>query len=82
MRKVLEAIGLLALAVMGWSTWNALYGPSPLPERVATHFDAAGNANAWGSPGGLVFFAAFAFALYLVLSLVSRFPGAFNYPCG
>jgi uncharacterized membrane protein len=80
MRKVLEAISLLALGVMGWSTWNALYGANPLPERVPTHFDAAGRPNAWGSPSGLIFFAAFAFVLYLIFSLVSRFPGAFNYP--
>jgi uncharacterized membrane protein len=80
MRKTLEAISLLALAILLWMTWSAFHGPEPLPERVPTHFDFAGNPNAWGSPAGLVFLPAIALALYLILSLVSCFPSAFNYP--
>jgi uncharacterized membrane protein len=80
MRKTLECIGLLSLIVLFWMAWSALYGANPLPDRVATHFDAAGNANGWGSPQGLLLFPLMAAVLYLLMSLVTRFPAAFHYP--
>jgi len=50
MRKLLEAVSVAGLVALYWFTWSALYGPNRLPDRVPTHFDAAGNPNAWGSP--------------------------------
>ncbi|HUB30016.1 MAG TPA: DUF1648 domain-containing protein [Terracidiphilus sp.] len=80
MRKTLEAAGLLALAILVWITWSALYGPNRLPDRVPTHFDAAGNPNAWGSPSGMLFMPVIAGLLYLLMSVVTRFPDSFHYP--
>ena len=80
MRKQLEAISLAVLALMAWITWQAFHGPTPLPERVPTHFDAAGNANGWGSPSTLLLLPAVAAGLYLLISVVALFPAAFNYP--
>ncbi|MGA3370643.1 MAG: DUF1648 domain-containing protein [Terracidiphilus sp.] len=80
MRKQLEAITLAALATMAWITWQALHGPNPLPERIPTHFDAAGNPNGWGPASTLLFLPAVAVGIYLLITLVSRFPAAFNYP--
>lgn len=80
MRKTLELIGLMALVLLFWMAWTALYGVNPLPERVPTHFDAAGNANGWGSPKGLLLFPFMAALLYLLMSLVMRFPATFHYP--
>ena len=80
MRKTLEAISLGALAVLFWVTYHALHGPDPLPDRIPTHFDAAGNPNGWGSPSSLLLLPAVALAIYLSITLVSRFPSAFNYP--
>jgi len=80
MRKWLEAIGLGALALLVWITWSALNGSQRLPERIPTHFDAAGNANGWGSPAMLLLLPVVAVALYLAISVVSRFPASFNYP--
>lgn len=54
MRKLAEALAVAAFAVLAWLTWAALYGPNRLPDSVPTHFDAAGNANGWGSPSGMV----------------------------
>jgi hypothetical protein len=34
MRKSLEAISLIVLAVLIWITWQALNGSSPLPDRI------------------------------------------------
>lgn len=80
MRKTLEVVGLAALTALCWMTYGALYGVYRLPDRVPTHFDAAGNANAWGSPSGIVVLPIIAVGLYLLMSAVSRFPDAFHFP--
>lgn len=80
MRKTLELAGLIALGLLAWITYASLYGPNRLPDRVPTHFDAAGNANAWGSPSGMVIMPVIAGGLYLFMTVVARFPSAFNYP--
>jgi uncharacterized membrane protein len=80
MRKSLEAIGLLALAVLFWITWSALYGPQPLPDRIPTHFNAAGQPNGWGPPATLWFLPMIGALLYGAMSVVARFPSSFNYP--
>lgn len=80
MRKSLEVLGIFVLIFLAWISWLALYGPSRLPDRVPTHFDAAGNPNAWGSPSGMLFVPIMAFLLYGLMSLVARFPAAFHYP--
>jgi uncharacterized membrane protein len=80
MRKTLEFIGLLALVALLWLTWSALYSQNRLPDRVPTHFNAAGAPNAWGSPDGMILMPAVATALYLLMSVVSRFPESFHYP--
>jgi len=80
MRKSLEAISLIVLAVPIWITWQALNGSSPLPDRIPTHFDAAGNPNGWGSPSPLWLLPVVAVALYLLITILTQFPKAFNYP--
>ncbi|MGA3136867.1 MAG: DUF1648 domain-containing protein [Terracidiphilus sp.] len=80
MRRTLEAVSLGALAVLFWVTYHALHGPDRLPARIPTHFDAAGNPNGWGSPSSLLLLPALALAIYLLITVVSQFPSAFNYP--
>jgi uncharacterized membrane protein len=80
MRKNLEAICLGALGVMVWITYRAFHGSSPLPDRIPTHFDLAGNPDGWGSPRTLLLLPAVALGFYLVISIVALFPSAFNYP--
>ncbi len=73
-------VSLAGLAVLFWITWRAFYGPDPLPARIPTHFDIAGNPNGWGSPSSLLLLPAVALAIYLGMTVVSKFPSAFNYP--
>ncbi len=80
MRKLAEVVALAGLVVLVGLTWSALYGPHRLPDRVPTHFDAAGTPNAWGSPAGMILLPAIAIGVYLLMSLVARYPHAFNYP--
>lgn len=79
MRKSLEILGLIGLGLLVWLTWSALWGPQRLPARVPTHFDAAGNPNAWGSPTGMLLLPAIAIGVYLLMTVVAQFPEAFHY---
>lgn len=80
MRKNLEVVSVVALALLVGITARALYGPVRLPARIPTHFDAAGQVNGWGSPWSLLGLPAIGCALYLLMTLVARFPGSFNFP--
>lgn len=80
MRKALLLIALAALAGTWIVTVQAIYGPNPLPARIATHFDAAGNANGWGEPKMLWLFPIISTFIVALMTLVSGFPQAFNYP--
>ena len=80
LRKILNILALISLALLCWLTWAALYGPSRLPDRVPTHFDAAGRADAWGAPTGMILMPLIAAGLYLLMSIAARSPDAFHYP--
>lgn len=80
MRRILEFVSLFGLAAIAGSTFNALVGPHGFGNRVPTHFDAGGRPTAWGSPWILLVLPIAALVIYLLMTLVSRFPGAFNYP--
>lgn len=80
MRKSAELFGLVGIFALLFETWSALWGPHRLPQRVPTHFDAAGTPNAWGSPTGMLLLPVVALGLYVLLTVVARFPASFNYP--
>ena len=80
MRKWLEGIALLVLGLHIAITVRALFGSDHLPERIPIQFDVAGHATGWGSPAMLILFPAFTLIVYLLFTVVTRFPGAFNYP--
>ena len=80
MRRILENLSILALLALVAITVTALYGANPVPARIPMHFDVTGHPNGWGpsrSLWGLVFGG---LVMYAVLTLVSRYPSAFNYP--
>jgi uncharacterized membrane protein len=80
MRRNLEIVGLALLAFLCWITVRALYGASRLPDKIPTHFDLAGNPNGWGSPATLLLLPVIAVVIYGLITVVSFFPSAFNYP--
>jgi uncharacterized membrane protein len=80
MRKILEAAALAALGLLAWITCRALYGSNPLPQRIPTHFTAAGQPNAWGPPSSLWLLLIVAMGLYLLISVAALFPASFNFP--
>lgn len=80
MRKTLEIIALLGLAAIAWTAFAALAGPHRFGTRIPTRFDLSGRPIAWGSSWMLLVLPIVAFVIHLLMTLVSRYPGAFNYP--
>ena len=80
MRKWLEEIALLALGLNTAITVLALFGSGQLPERIPIHFDVSGHPNAWGSPAIILVLPSTTLIIYLLFTVVTTFPGAFNYP--
>lgn len=80
LRIIRECIALAALLALWATTAYALLGPNPLPGRIPTHFDLAGNPNGWGKPEALWLLPIIGTALYLLMTLVARYPEHFNYP--
>ncbi len=80
MRKTLETISLLGLAAIAWFTFSALAGPHRFGPRIPTRFNLAGQPIAWGSSWMLLILPIAAAVIYLLMTLVARYPGAFNYP--
>lgn len=81
MRKTMEVVGFMILAILYWITWSALSGPEPLPSRIPTHFDISGQPNAWGSPQFLWLLPVVGTGLYLLMTVLGniRFR-SFNLP--
>jgi hypothetical protein len=57
-----------------WQAWPLL------PEKIPQHFDLAGRPNRWGGRGSVWVLPGVAVGLYALMSVLQRFPHAFNYP--
>jgi uncharacterized membrane protein len=79
-RKTLGFVAVAALAVLWILTAQAIYGTPPLPARIPTHFDFAGNINGWGEPRTLWLLPIIATCVVALIWVVSFFPQSFNYP--
>jgi uncharacterized membrane protein len=80
LRKALAVVALAALAGLWTITVQAICGAHPLPARIATHFDAAGQVNGWGEPRMLWLLPIIATFVVVLMTLVSFYPQSFNYP--
>ena len=75
--KLVEALGWLILLVLwGWTITHY----SSLPETIPTHFNAAGNADGFGSKVSLIALPVIATLLFIGLTVLNRYPHIFNYP--
>lgn len=72
--EVLSAIGVLLIFLIVITSWESV------PGRIPTHFGSSGLPDAWGGKGSLVFLPIVVLVLYLLLSIVSKYPHTFNYP--
>lgn len=74
---LLEVFALVSMAV-AFGTIIA-YWPE-LPDRIPTHFNAAGEPDAYGGKNSLWFLAAVHAGVYLLATLAARYPRLINVP--
>lgn len=67
------------LGALGVTAW-VLVRYSSLPDTVATHFDASGQADDWGPKWSILVLAGVMLLLSMGLAVLSTRPRAFNYP--
>jgi uncharacterized membrane protein len=80
MRKFLGVVGIATLSLLFLVTAIAVYGPDPLPERIPTHFDLTGHADSWSSSTFIVILPFVALVLYMLITIVARYPALTHYP--
>lgn len=51
-----------------------------LEGKIATHFNASGQPDAWGSKTSMLILPIVTIVLYAGLTILNRFPHLFNYP--
>ena len=80
MKTAVNLAAYPCLAALFGITAYALLGPHAIHGPVPTHFNVAGQADAWGSPVSLWVLPVIATFLFILMTLVSRFPESFNFP--
>ena len=76
-QKILELLAVIVLVIMfGYliSNWSSL------PERIPSHYNAAGLIDGWGSKNSLLLFPVICLVMYMLLTVVSFFPKTWNVP--
>jgi len=80
-RSSFEIVGeLLALVGVIVTVAILLYAWPDLPDRVPTHFGVTGEPDSWGRKATVLFPPLVMMVLYTGLTILNRFPHAFNYP--
>jgi uncharacterized membrane protein len=75
--RVLQLAGvavLMALCGYAFAVWGRI------PPRVPVHFGARGLPDAWGARSSLLLLPVLGVALFVVLTVLERFPRLYNYP--
>lgn len=72
--EIAAAMGILFSLTILIRSWNML------PDIVPTHFGISGTPDAWGGKNSLLLLPAVSGGLYLLLTILGRFPGIYNYP--
>ncbi len=75
--KVMEFLGWLTLGLLWGFT---LFNYSTLPDNIPTHFNAAGQADSYGSKGTIFILPIIGTVLFIGLTVLNMFPHIFNYP--
>ncbi len=75
--KVIECIGW-ALLLGNWVI--AILSFSGLPESIPTHFNAAGEADAFGAKTNIFVLPVIGMVLFIALTMLNKNPHIFNYP--
>lgn len=64
-------LAMLFFLMMKWSD---------LPAEIPTHFNVAGEADRWGSKGTIITLPIIAIFMWVMMSVIERYPHTHNYP--
>lgn len=76
LEKILEGISVLCIgAIIGvlFINWMSL------PDRIPIHFGISGSPDSWGDKIKLIYIPIVMLFIYVLLTIVARFPHTFNY---
>lgn len=76
LEKVLEVISLIGIAL---NVYIILRYYSVLPDTIPRHYGAAGVPDGYAGKSSLFFIPIVMLSLYILLTVLSRFPHTFNY---
>jgi uncharacterized membrane protein len=74
--KILEAIALI-IFISIWVT--VIYFYDKLPQIIPVHFDLTGNVDRMGDKSSIFTLPFIASFLYLLITVISKYPQSFNY---
>jgi uncharacterized membrane protein len=75
--KLVDLLGWLILLAL-WALTISHY--STLPDTIPTHYNAAGEADGFGSKASIIGLPVIATLLFIGLIVLNRYPHIFNYP--
>lgn len=75
--KLLEALGLIVM-LASWVIVIVNY--NNLPDIIPIHYNAAGEADGFGSKRQILSLPTIATVMFLALTILNKFPHVFNYP--
>ena len=71
---------VLAGAGLVWMVGTVILSWASLPESVPSHFGTGGEPDAWGSKWTFLLLPLIGVALYVGLTVLTRYPHRYNYP--
>lgn len=74
MLEVIAAVGVLILIIFSIVSWPEL------PDKIPSHFGASGFPDGWSSKQSIWFLPGIGAGLFVLLTIVSKFPHTINFP--
>ncbi len=83
--KLIPTNADMLVELLGWIVLLTIWGwtftyYSSLPDTIPTHFNAAGEADGFGTKVSLIALPVIATLLFIGLTVLNRYPHSFNYP--
>lgn len=79
MTKLDIVIEIASIAMLILNIMIVLFSWNKLPSIIPTHFDIEGQVNGYGSKTTILILIPVIFALYIGLTILRKFPNAYNY---
>ncbi|MFB4167792.1 DUF1648 domain-containing protein [Virgibacillus sp. JSM 102003] len=72
-------LNILSVIILICSIVYVVQAYNSLPEQVPTHFNAKGQADAWGNKATVLLMPAIALVSFIIMYFVTKAPHTFNY---